>query len=401
MEPTRPLAGIRVIDFSTLVAGPWCGRLLADCGAEVIKVESAGEGDVLRHSSPIPGGISRTFAHFNCGKQCVALDLKTAAGAGVARALISRADVVIENFRPGVMDRLGLGAESLRAADPRLVYCSVSGFGQTGPRSQQAAYAPIVHALSGFDRAFMSTNGGAQAPPASAIMIADVIAAVYAFGAIQTALLRRERDGIGAALDATLFESMLSIVAIQIQEAQAPVPVAPKVFRPTRTADGFVMIPLVSPRNYRALYPAIGRSEWCADPAFGSRRGIAANECAIERALADWAGPRTTAEVVEAMVAAGLPCSAYHTPAEVLADDHLAERGAFEPLEDAHGAFSVLNPPFRFADVDCTAVPGVGALGEHTREVLESVLAVDAATFAELARAGAFGAATTPGGSAA
>src|SRR5262249_34544174 len=147
MECRRPLAGIRVIDFSALVAGPWCGRLLADCGAEVIKVEAAGDGDVLRHSAPIPGGISRTFAHFNCGKKCVALDLKTPAGAGLARRLAERADVLIENFRPGVMVRLGLGAETLRAANPRLVYCSVSGFGQSGgPRSQQAAYAPIVHA---------------------------------------------------------------------------------------------------------------------------------------------------------------------------------------------------------------------------------------------------------------
>jgi len=214
MTSPRPLTGLRVIDFSTLVAGPWCSRLLADCGAEVIKVEAAGEGDVLRHSSPIPGGISRTFAHFNCGKKCVALDLKTPAGLDLGRRLIERADVLIENFRPGVMSRLGLDAGSLRARNPRLVYCSVSGFGQSGPMSQQAAYAPIVHALSGFDRAFMTANGSSEAPPASAIMIADVVAAVYAFGAIQTALLQRERTGVGAAIDTTLLEAMLSLVAI-------------------------------------------------------------------------------------------------------------------------------------------------------------------------------------------
>jgi crotonobetainyl-CoA:carnitine CoA-transferase CaiB-like acyl-CoA transferase len=136
--------------------------------------------------------------------------------------------------------------------------------------SQRAAYAPIVHALSGFDRAFMAANGNASAPPASAIMIADVVAAVYAFGAIQTALYRREREGIGATIDATLIEAMLSVVGIQILEAQAPVPVAPKIFRPTPTRDGFAIVPLVSPRNYLALYPAIGRAAWCADPAFTS-----------------------------------------------------------------------------------------------------------------------------------
>jgi crotonobetainyl-CoA:carnitine CoA-transferase CaiB-like acyl-CoA transferase len=391
MSDRRPLTGIRVIDLSTLVAGPWCSRLLADCGAEVIKIEAAGEGDVLRHSSPIPGGISRTFAHFNCGKKCVALDLKTAAGVEVTRRLVASADVLIENFRPGVMARLGLGADALRAQNPRLVYCSVSGFGQSGPRSQDAAYAPIAHALSGFDRAFASASGGVFAPPASAIMIADVVAAVYAFGAIQTALLRRERDGIGAAIDATLLEAMLSLVAIQIQEAQAPVPVAPKIFRPTRTRDGFVIIPLVSRRNYLALYPAIGRPEWCADPEFASRRGIARNEAAIERALGEWAGSRDTSAVVDAIAEAGLPCSRYCTPGEVLDDAHLRARGSFAPLSDIRGDFAVLNPPFRFDGVDCTARPQVGGLGEHTREVLESVLAIDASGFAALAARGAFG----------
>src|SRR5688572_8570695 len=259
--------------------------------------------------------------------------------------------------------------------------------------SQQAAYAPIAHALSGFDRAFMAANGGAEAPPASAIMIADVVAAVYAFGAIQTALYRREREGVGATIDATLLEAMLSVVGIQIQEAQAPVPVAPKVFRPTRTRDGFVIIPLVSLRNYLALYPAIGHAEWCADPAFASRRGIAANEREIEGALAAWAADRDTKAVVDAIVAAGLPCSPYRTPAEVLDDEHLRQRGSFAALSDTRGDFAVLNPPFRFDGLDCSAIPRVSGLGEDTRQVLESVLAIDAERFSALAADGAFGAA--------
>lgn len=386
-----PLAGIRVVDLSSLVAGPWCTRLLADCGADVIKVESAGEGDVLRFSSPVPGGISRTFAHFNCGKRCVALDLKTPAGSEVARRLVERSDVLVENSRPGVMERLGLGAARCVQSNPRLVYCSVSGFGQSGPMSGQAAYAPIVHALSGFDRAFMRAQGDGETPPASSIMIADVVAAAYAFGAIQTALLRRERDGVGAVIDATLIESMLSLVAIQLQEAQAPVPVTPKVFRPTPTADGFVMIPLVSARNYVALYPVIGRPEWCADPAFASLAGIFANLDEIEAALGAWAAGRKTDDVVAAVVAARLPCSPYRAPAEVLLDEHLRVRGSFAPLADARGEYVVMNPPFRFADVACVAGPTVGGLGEHTREVLTSVLEMRDAELAALTRAGAFG----------
>jgi len=389
----RPLSGFRVVDFSALVAGPWATRLLADCGAEVIKVEPAGEGDVLRHSSPVPGGISRTFGHFNCGKKCIALDLKNEAGAAVARRLIERADVVVENSRPGVMAKLGLSYAQVAAANPRLVYCSVSGFGQSGPMSQQAAYAPILHALSGFDCAVMRAQRDAQDPPASNVMIADVVAAVYAFGAIQTALLRREREGVGTYIDATLIETMLSLVAIQIQEAQAPVPPTPKIFRPTRTADGHVMIPLVSARNYVALYPVIGKPEWCTDPDYSSLRGILVHTPEIERCLEAWATTLPTGVVVEQILAAGLPCSRYRAPEDVLHDEHLIGRGSFAAIEDARGKYLVLNPPFRFSDLALEAGASVGGLGEHTREVLWDIIRVDDAEFAVLRTAGAFGAA--------
>jgi len=239
----------------------------------------------------------------------------------------------------------------------------------------------------------MRAQRDAQDPPASNVMIADVVAAAYAFGAIQTALLRRERDGVGAYIDATLIEAMLSLVAIQIQEAQAPVPATPKVFRPTRTADGHVMIPLVSARNYVALYPVIGRSEWCTDPDYASLRGILANTPEIERCLEAWAATLATDAVVEQVLAAGLPCSRYRGPAEVLHDAHLIERGSFAPLEDARGKYVVMNPPFQFADVKLEAGARVGGLGEHTRAVLQDVICVGDAEFAMLRSAGAFGAA--------
>jgi len=394
-SPPRPLSGLRVIDFSTLVAGPWCTRLLADCGAEVIKIEAAGEGDVLRHSSAFPGGVSRTFAHFNCGKRCVAIDLKTPAGVELARRLIERADVVVENFRPGVMAKLGLDYARVSVNHPRLVYCSVSGFGQDGPMSQQAAYAPIVHALSGFDFAVLRAQREVMEPLASGVMIADVVAAAYAFGAIQTALLRREREGRGAHIDATLIEAMLSLVAIQVQEAQAPAPAQPKVFRPTRTADGHAIVPLVSARNYVALYPVIGKPEWSGDPSFTSLRGIVARAAEIDSALAAWASTRKTDDVVAAVVSAGLPCSRYRAPEEVLRDEHLIARGSFAPRADAKGEYVVVNPPFRFADATLAALPSVGALGEHTREVLSEVLGLGDAKLDSLTVAGAFGAPRT------
>jgi crotonobetainyl-CoA:carnitine CoA-transferase CaiB-like acyl-CoA transferase len=204
-------------------------------------------------------------------------------------------------------------------------------------------------------------------------------------------LLRRERDGIGAYIDATLIESMLSLVAIQLQEAQAPVPPTPKAFRPTRTADGHVMIPLVSARDYVALYPVIGKPEWCSDPGFSSQRGILARTQEIEACLGAWAAPRKTDDVVSAVLAAGLPCSRYREPAEVLLDEHLIARGTFAPLADAHGNYVVTNAPFRFADAALDASPSVAELGADTRPVLRDLLAVGDDEYGALGRAGAFG----------
>ena len=280
----RPLDGIRVVDFTSLVAGPWCTRLMADCGAEVIKVEAVGDGDILRHAPPLADGMSRVFAQFNCGKKSISLNLKSPSGLALARRLVEKADVVIENYRPGVMARLGLDYASVVAANTTLIYCSISGFGQSGPRAKQAAYAPVVHALSGFDHVFMQGQGGAGAPPVSGIMIADVAAAVYAFGAIQTALVHRERHGIGSYIDATLIESMMSLIGIQFQETQSDEAVASRRFAPVRVRDGHVIIPLVSVPNYLALFELIGRPEWKDE--FGSLKGVARNRHTIEAELA-------------------------------------------------------------------------------------------------------------------
>ena len=168
----KALEGYRVIDFSSVVAGPWCTRLLADAGAEVIKIEPIGMGDVLRFTQPIADGDSRVYAHFNCGKKNVCLDLKSSEGVDIAKRLIAAADIVVENFRPGVMARLGLDYSHVSHDLPGLIYCSISGFGQTGALSQSPAYAPVVHALSGFDHVQSSVQEDAEMPLNSAVMVA-------------------------------------------------------------------------------------------------------------------------------------------------------------------------------------------------------------------------------------
>jgi len=380
-----PMSGLRVVDFSTLVAGPWATRLMADCGAEVIKVETIGEGDLLRYAPPIVDGMSRVFAQFNRGKRSVALDLKSADGAESARRLIDQADVVMENFRPGVMDRFGLGFADSAKRNPRLVYCSISGFGQDGPLAGAAAYAPVVHAMTGFDMAVLAGQDDGAAPRAASVMIADVVAASYAFGAVQTALLRRERFGVGGFVDVTLIESMLSLVAIQLQEAQAPTPLRSAAFRPVRTLDGYVVAPLVNARNFLAIFSVLGRPDWASDTLLADPGAIARRRRDVEDLLGVWAAEQSSAECVRVLNAAGAPCGAYATASEALAHPHLAVRGSFADLEDADGAFKVLSPPFRFDGASAAGGGFVARFGEHTDEVL-----------AELARGSARRSETAP-----
>ena len=368
-----PMAGLKVIDFSTLVAGPWATRLMADCGADVIKVETVGEGDLLRYAPPIVGGMSRVFAQFNRGKKSVVLDLKSESGVESARRLIDQADVVVENFRPGVMDRFGLGFAEAAKRNPRLVYCSVSGFGQDGPLAGEAAYAPVVHAMTGFDMAVLAAEDDGASPRAASVMIADVVAGSYAFGAVQTALLRRERFGVGGFVDITLIESMLTLVAIQLQEAQASAPLRSAAFRPVRTADGYIVAPLVNARNFLALFSVIGRPDWANDALMAEPGAIARRRREVEDLLANWAAARSSAECVRSLNTAGAPCGAYATAREALAHPHMQARGSFAELVDADGPFKVLSSPFRLG----RAAPGggdfVARLGEHTDEVLSEL----------------------------
>ena len=184
------LAGYRVLDFSIMVAGPYCARLFADMGAEVLKIEPP-EGDDMRQRAPLREGESAYFGQLNAGKKSLAVDLKRPEAIALVRRLVAEADVLIENFRPGVMARLGLGQEAMRALNPRLVFCSISGYGQSGPAAERAAYAMIVHAASGFDRTLARYAGGSDRPAPGAVFVADVLGAIFAYGAIQTALLQR------------------------------------------------------------------------------------------------------------------------------------------------------------------------------------------------------------------
>src|ERR1700752_4140466 len=205
---TGCVAGLRVLDFSTTIAGPHCARMLADMGAEVIKIETT-EGETMRTRPPVRNGCSTAFGQLNVGKKSMVLDLKSKEGAEAVRRLAASADILVENFRPGVMRRLKLDFDSLRPLNPKLIYCSIPGYGQTGPSAELPAYAPVIHAASGYDMAHLSYQPGRKRPDYCGIYHADVVTGVYAFGAISVALYQRHGTHKGQHIDVSMLESML------------------------------------------------------------------------------------------------------------------------------------------------------------------------------------------------
>jgi crotonobetainyl-CoA:carnitine CoA-transferase CaiB-like acyl-CoA transferase len=368
-----PLQGIRVLDFTAMIAGPYCTRLLADSGAQVIKVEPP-EGDYMRGREPVRDGFSAYYSILNCGKQSLCLDLKKSEARELVHALVRQCDVLVENFRPGVMQRLGFDAATLEAKNPRLVYCSISGYGQSGAASERPAYAPIVHAASGYELANLHYQDNPERPLKSALFTADYLTGVHAFGAICAALVRRGRTGDGERIDCALMDSMLGMLAYECAAAQFPVRRPRPIFRPTRALDGFLIIAPISPANFADLAQAIDHPEWLSDRRFGSSEARAENWEALMREIDLWAADKTAAQCEAILSKGGVPCSRYHTVGEAMALPYAAERGLLSTVRDGAGEVKVPNAPFHMRAADVRAREFVAALGEHNVHVLRECL---------------------------
>jgi len=363
---TKGFQGLRVLDFSTTIAGPHCTRMLADMGAEVIKIESP-EGETMRTRPPVRNGFSTAFGQLNVGKKSLVLDLKSPDAIEIIRRLVAGSDILVENFRPGVMRRLKLDYGSLRELNPKLIYCSISGYGQTGPSAELPAYAPVIHAASGYDMAHLSYQPGRSRPDYCGIYHADVLTGVYAFGAISAALHQRHGSQKGQHIDVSMLESMLSLTLNELQWSQFEVkPTQRPMFGPVETADGYVMLAIASEKTFQSLINVIGHPEWIADLRFARYSDRRDNWADLMNGVETWSRALTTEKCLTELNGHGVPCSAYRTVAEALSDPQITHRGALSDVEDGGGTFKVLNLPFRMSGTTVSAGKRMATLGEHT-----------------------------------
>lgn len=383
------LDGVRVLDFTSVMAGPFATRMLADLGADVIKVESL-EGDQVRARPPKRDGHSAYFGNLNAGKQSIACNLKSPEIIALMKQLVATCDVLVENFRPGVMARFGLDFATLAAINPRLIYCSISGYGQTGPKALFPAYAPVIHAASGFDMVNLRYQDGADRPATSGIFIADVLGGTHAFGAIQAALYQRERTGQGQHIDLSMLEAMVGMLVFETQEAQFPGDARRPLYTPLKTNDGFIMVAPTSPRNFEQLSDAVGHPEWRDDPRFLTNADRNANWATLLALTEEWTLERSAADAEAILSRHGVPCARYREIGELLDDPQLAARGAFAQVHDGAGAFKVPNPPFRMSGSRAEARDHVARLGEDGAAVL-GALGVSADAVAALRARGDLG----------
>ena len=367
-----PLDGLRVLDFTNMLSGPYCTRLLADHGAQVIKVEPP-SGDHNRTRRPVRNGHSSFFGHLNCGKTSIVLDLKSPAGRAAAIALACKCDVIVENWRPGVADRLGVGYQAISDLHPRIVYCSISGFGQNGPDAQRPAYAPIVHGASGFDLAQVEYQGGSK-PANTATYTADVFGGMSAFAAIQTALYHRERNGQGQYIDVALLDCMLNIMVAEVQEAQAPAKEKVRVYPPLKTLDGYVVVAPTSQKNFEQLTSVVGHPEWLADTRFKTSGTREKNWSQLMELIETWTREHAGQQCEALLMAGGVPCARYRTVAEAMADPQTRARGALTRIKDESGEYWVPNAPFQMPGLSTAPHPHVPHLGESTVDILVELL---------------------------
>ena len=401
---SAPLIGVRVLDLTHFLSGPFCTLILAQLGAEVVKVERPRLGDPYRRHGPVlTGSDGRTvrtdFVHLNHTKKSVAIDLSTEAGRQLVERLAGRSDVLVENFRPSVMDRMGLGWSSLREVNPRLIYASVSGFGHhdlmSSPYAERPAFNMIAQAMSGI----VEVTGSADGPPVpAAVPIGDFVPALYLTIGILAALEHRRRTGRGQLIDVAMYDALIPFIVRPIVKYQATGQVqrrgeeilhsAVGVFR---ASDGYVALSALGDEMWRRTCAAIERPELASDPRFDtdSKRGLVwAAE--LVPLFEEWASKRTKREATDALLACDVPCGPVNNARDIVEDPHVAARRMLVEVGDTVGG-SLLVPasPIKFSGMEEIPPGEPRPLGADTGDVLRELLDLDEAAIEGLRHAGA------------
>jgi crotonobetainyl-CoA:carnitine CoA-transferase CaiB-like acyl-CoA transferase len=398
-----PLSNVRVLDLSRVLAGPWAGQNLADLGAEVIKVERPKTGDDSRAFGPpwlkdATGNETRESAYFACanrGKKSITLDLSKPEGSRIVRSLAARADVLIENYKFGDLARYGLGYDDLKPVNPRLIYCSVTGFGQTGPYRERPGYDFMIQGMGGL----MSITGERDelpggGPQKAGIPIADLITGMYATIAVCAALAHRAETGVGQHLDLALLDSLVAVLANQGANYLAT-GVSPKrlgnahpnivPYQAFKTADGDVILACGNDNLFRKFCEVADCRDLAVDPRFATNDKRVVHRAELDAILAGVFAKRTTRDWVEALEAAGVPNGPINTLEQVFAEPQAIARGLrLELAHPAAGQVSLVRSPMRFSTTPIEHERPPPLLGQHTDEILRGVLGLSEPEIAKL-----------------
>ncbi len=392
---SRPLDGIRVLELGQLIAGPFAGTLLAYFGAQVIKVEPPKTGDPIRQWRVLKNGTSLWWRSIGRNKQCITINLKTEEGRTLVRRLASKADVLIENFRPGTMERWGLGADTLKADNPGLIYTRISGYGQTGPYASRPGYASVCEGIGGF----RYVNGfPEQAPIRPNLSMGDTLAGLHAALGILLALIQRQNNGQGQMVDVALYEAVFNLLEAVVPEydgagvIREPSGSTVTGIVPTNTyrcRDGrFVIIGGNGDSIFRRLMEAMARTDLAQDPRLAHNSGRVEHEREIDTAIQSWTGNLDSEQVLVCLETARVPAGPIYSVADMLKDPHFQARGLFETVTvDGESLKIPAIPPKLEATPGATDWPGP-EIGQHNVEIFSQLLGINEQELADLKEQG-------------
>jgi formyl-CoA transferase len=399
VHPHGPLYGLRIVDMTRVLAGPFCSMLLADMGAEVIKVEGPGKGDDARDYPPFLRGVSAYFTNLNRNKQSIVLDLKKPEARDILIDLLKQSDVLLENFKPGTMDKLGLGYDTIKGVNPRIIYASISGFGQYGPYKDRPGYDIIGQAMGGL----MSVSGWPDSPPTrTGTAMADIVAGLNACIGILAALKGRENTGVGERIDVALVDSMVSametVIQIYLVEGRTPQRVGNRYefiapYDSFAAEDGWVVIGVGGQDVWRRFCRVIGNDALAEDPEFLTNKDRVRNVIRLEGIVTDWTSKRKVADIVSMLMEASVPCSPILSVDQICNDPNIAKAREMivEMDHPLGGKMSVVSCPIKFTNRKTSIRSTAPGHGQHTREVLTDILGISEEEYTRLKEAGVMG----------